>query len=421
MDNIGQVSYASKLTKVNSSSRYLFFLFLINPFITFLLGIKNFRFKADRIFILLYGVFYGLTFIPIENSDATRYEERIATIGNYSFKEYSRDILGMYGSEARYNDAYVYTVYLIMGQFTSDPKLFRAFFAFIYFLVLIALIGNLYELSRFNYISKPVIWFLLGLVFLMNLSAGINGVRWPLALQVFLLGYVLYLRKGSFKYLLLAMSSFLIHFMAAFFIPFVLLFHLTKNVYRPIWILFLTAIVVASSVFILNSIQSNLGILGEGVEERSSGYVSNETFQEQRIEHMQNWNWYLRFDRYSTYYFGLIALAISVLFSKKINKDDISKQMEYFAFLIFIASFLSGTLVDPISNRFFLAANGTALIYLYYLSSINRNSRLLKVFKFIYIPIGILHILIMLRADILTFSSNLIIGNVFTEMIYRYL
>lgn len=392
----------------------LWIIFIIYPLLAFVNSIRFPNVKQYRIFVYAFAVFYGFTFLTVEGSDSTRYESRIVQVGDYPFNEYWKDISTMYDADVLYNDAYVYTVFFVVSKFSSNPVVYRVVFAAIYFYVLLALFYGIYDYIHSKSINKQAIWYAFGILFLLNLSSGINGVRFPLALQLFLLGFFKYVTTNNWKYLILCFSAFLVHFMIGFSLLFLVIFVLTKKYYNPLY-----ALVLCLVFFVISSsglVTSNSALLGEGIEQRTETYTENEDYQEHRNSHLDSVNWYVKFDRFSTYYFGLLSLILIIAYRKKLFKDALALQLEYFALLMYIASFVSAQLVDELSNRYYIFANAAFLIFMYYLFSINNNNKIIRRLTYIFIPIGILHILIMMRGDQNTFSPNLIFGNIFTEL-----
>lgn len=401
-----------KIDNVRNNVGWLWILFLVYPFAAFFTAIKRIDIKRYRIFIFLFAVFYGYTFVPTPDSDATRYVDRINELGSYPIAAYWNDISTMYDANAPNNDAYVYTVFFIVSKFSSSPVTYQIVFATIYFFVLLQLIMGVYDYVKLHQKHKIVIWYLLGLLFVINLSSGINGVRFPLAMQLFLLGVFKYITTQKRKYLLISVLSFFVHFMMGFSLIFLFIYVLTKRLYNPLYALFFAAIFFA--VFSGGAVTGNAAYLGEGIEQKTNSYTTNEDYKEERNEHLESVNWYIKFNRYTTYYFGFICLATVILCRKRIYKDKIALNMEYIVILMYIASFVAGQLVDELSNRYYLVANASILLYMFYLSSLN-NTRLIRRLTLIYIPIGILHILIMMRGDQITLSPNLFFGNFLTE------
>lgn len=403
-----------KQTNIKSNKAWLGILFLVYPVLSFIYGIRNFRIKGYRIFLVLFGIFYGLTYIPTEGSDAETYAERISTLGTYDFNQYWYDITHMYDVGAMYSDAYIYTAFFVISKFTSDPAVYRAVFALVYYSVFVFLLGSIYDFVRKNSKYKSTFWYFLGIVFLISLSGGINGVRFPLALHLFLLGIFLYITKRKILYLLICVLAFFVHFMMGYLLLFTLLYALTKRFYKPLPTMIIAGLFFVFAAAVGNTVMGNLGYLGGGIEERATSFTTNEDYKEMRNQHLQSVNWYIQFNRYSTYYFGIFALAVTVIFRSRIFKDRTARDLEYFALLMYIASAISGQLVDELSNRYYLIANGAFLIYLYYVSSLN-NSVIFRRLLYIFIPIVILHTLIILRGEQNTFSAHLLMGNVFTE------
>lgn len=398
---------------------WLWIIFLVYPLGAFIYAVRNFNVVNYRKFILLFGVFYGFTYIPIENSDSTRYNQRITEMKNYSFKNYLYDITHMYDSDSETVDAYVITVFFIVSKFTNEPTVYRAVFALVFFLVQLKLISVLYDYIRKKNGGKPMYAFLIGVLFLINLSSGINGVRFGLAVQIFTLGLFLFITRNDKRYLLYAIMAFFVHFMIGYLLFFLLLYLLTKKIYNSTYALIIISVFFLFSLNSGTSIKEATGLLGEGIDKKATSYIENENYKQQRNEHLVSLNWYVQFDRYSTYYFGFFCLFLIVIFKDTLHKDQTAIRLEYFSLLMYFSSFVSGQLVDEISNRYYLFANAFFLIYMLYLSSTN-DSKLIQNLQIIYIPILILHCLIVLRGDLYTVSPNLVLGNLITEKIYSY-
>lgn len=395
-------------------------LFLISPFILFLNSWKKFYLRSHFLGIFLFSLFYSYTFIPIPSSDATRFEYRISNLGDYSWDLYVHDLKGMYEEESLYTDAYVYTVQFILSTLTDNIKIYRLFFGFVYFLTFLSLIKLLVSFKTKSITPKKFNWFLLGLIFLIPFSSGLNGVRWPLALMVFLYSSYSYMRTRKIKFIILALTSFFIHFISFYLLLFLVIFILTRRFYNPKIISLLILVSFFFSLAFTSSIKSNTGLLGKGIENRSTGYIENENYKEERENHLKSLNWYIIFDRDSSNYFILFALLVTTNFGLGLQKSQLTSNLQYFALLMFLASFFSGQLLDTISNRFYLSANAGGLLYLYHLYHENSSKKIMQTLKRIYIPIIVLHILIILRADLYTVSPNLLMGNIFTEMYHSY-
>ena len=401
------VNKTNRSIKTNENT--LWFLFIVWPVVSFFFAVKNFHIKRYRKFILLFGVLFGFTFIPIPQSDGSRYAQYFEETGTYSFDQYIYDITHIYDAGARYPDAYTHTLFFILSKFSDHARFFHMVTALIYFLVFIKLLSSIYDSVQVVW-GKYYLWFFLGCVFILNFSAGMNGVRYPLAFMVFALGAFKLITTNKSQYLGIALLSPFIHFMFVYPVIFLLIFHWAPFSKNQTFLLAFLLIALLAGTFFHAFIHNNIGFFGEAYEKRFMGYIS-ESWVEQREEHVTRWNWYVIFRHYASYYFSFLALIMVWIGQNKLRHDNVSKKLFGFAILMLIASLISGGLVDSISNRFNAIAIFFTLTYLFYLSHLNRQSILLKTLSRVYIPIFIIHALVIFRADFYTVSPWLIFGN----------
>lgn len=395
----------SKITYENT----LWILFVVWPVVSFFFAIKNFHIKQYRKFILLFGVLYGLTFIPIPYSDGSRYAQWFEETGYYSLSEYIHDITHIYTMEAQSPDVYKHTLFFILSKFSDNAQFFHMVTALIYFLVFIKLLASIYDLGQGAW-GKYYLWFFLGCVFILNLSIGINGVRFPLAFMVFALGAFKLIVTGKNYYLVISLLSPFIHFMFIYPVIFLLIFHWVPFSRNQTFLLVFLLLSLLAGTFFHTFIQNNVGLFGETYENRFADYTS-EAWIEGREKHVTQWNWYVIFRHYGTHYFTLIAMVLVWFRQKKLHSNIVSKKLFVFAVFMIIASFISGGMVDSISNRYNALAIIFSLIFLFYISSLNPESLLLKILSRLYIPVFIINVLVILRADLYTVSPWLIFGN----------
>lgn len=380
------------------------------PIIAFFKAVSNFHIPQYRKFIVIFGLFYGATFIPINDSDGDRYGQSFEQQENYSFSQYTYNIAHMYDANSRYPDVYTYSLFYFLGLLSKNSLLFHAITALVYFLFFITLLGSVFDEARKTG-RQPILWFFIGLVFLINLSAGINGIRWPLALMVFLLGSFKLLTKNDYRFLLLAGLSVFIHFAIMYAFIFLVIYYFTVRFYKPVYVYAFLALALLSTTLFSGFIQEYAGFFGKVYEEKVLSYSVNELYKANREAHLERWNWYVQINRFSTYYFSIVALIVIAVVKHKIRFNQTATQMEYFTLLMLSASIISGELVDTISNRYYLIANGSTMIFLYYLSALNYKNIVLRRLANVYIPFLILNILIILRGDLYTISPLLVIGN----------
>lgn len=388
---------------------WLWIIFLVYPLGAFIYAVKNYANKQFRIFILLFFVFYGYTFLPIPNSDGSRYKEDFEKTISYNFSQYFSDIKNIYKGESINTDYYALTLKFVVHSFTNNPKIFFMMAALVYFLVYLKLIETIWNLIAEKN-SRYFVSFFIGCCVIYNISAGVNAIRFPLAFMVFAYGALKLVLTEKRKYLLVAILSGLIHFALFFSVAFLLIIYLFKFKLNR-WLLYsmLLLAVVLGSLF-PTFIQQNLDFFGKASESKFIDYTQ-EGFVESRKDHLQVWNWYVYFNFYSTYIFTLLSFFLTRVKSFKISFDSNSEKLFVFTAAMLFQSQLSASVVDDISNRYNLLFIFFALVYLLYLSVNNYNNKFLRFLNYIYIPIILLNVLIRLRGDLYTVNAVAVFGN----------
>ena len=392
-----------------SNKLILWIIFLISPFITFLISIKNFKLPENRIFILLFFTLLGYTFIPIAESDGDRYKTDYIQQHDYSFSQYIEDVQLTFKGKSDSPDYYLKTIKYVSFLFSSDYRVFFLLVGFFYYRAFMKLIFSVWNFT-FEGENKIFIGYFLGCCFIHNLTAGLNGIRFPLAFVIFSYGALNLVLKENFKFLLIALSSVLIHFSLGFSCIFLMLFYLAKfPSNKNTLFLFLIITFLLSSIF-PTFITTYISFFGDSIGNKVQTY-SGDDFVELREEHTNQWNWYIKFNQFSTYYFCIISIILSKLKLFKLKFDENSNKLFGFSVIMVIHSLLSGSIVDSISNRYYLMVNLFGQIYLFYLSSINKNNKFINLIYKIFIPIMIINVLIIFRGDLYTISPILIFGN----------
>jgi EpsG family len=396
--------------KQKNNKLWLWIIFIIYPLGAFVYSIKHFAIKEYRVFILLFFMFYGYTFLPIPSSDGSRYQEDFALERAYTFDKYTDDIGSVLKGESDTTDFYAPTLKFVVHSFTNNPKFYFMIAALVYFFIYLKLLDTIWKLVAEDG-KRFFISFFIGCCFIYNLSAGVNAIRFPLAFMVFAYGALNLVLTQKRKYLLIAFVSGLIHFAMFYSVVFLLIIYLFKFKINR-WILYILLILVTLIGYLFPSfIIENMVFFGKVSETKIEGYTQD-GFVETRVDHLQVWNWYVYFNFYSTYLFCLFSLLLTRIRIFKIKYDSISEKLFVFAAFMLIHSLLSGNVVDVISNRYNLVFVFFNLVYLLYLSLNNRESKLLTILNYIYIPILILNVLVRMRGDLYTVNTMVVFGNV---------
>lgn len=389
--------------------------FIIMPVLPLLYAIKNFEVRRYRIFILLFAMLAGYSFIPTTGGDAFAYQDLFKEYTTYGLGHYLDVINIFFSTRSGVTDLYSNTILFLVSRFTSDSNIFFMVVALIYYFAFIKLLDLVISLQSIEKHNSSV-YFFLGCVFIFSLTLGINGIRWALAFVVFSYGTLKMIMSGKILHLLIVFLAVLIHFSFLYSTYFIILYLIIKRIQNK-WILygflFLSLLLLGSISEVVISI---IGSGNEVIDTRLQAYT-NQSFMTFRTLGFQNASWFIKFDRYSTYYFAIIALILSRFSVFKLTQDSLSKGMFAFCVLMLVQSIISGAVVDPFSNRYYLLVNFFVLVYLIYLGSLNPIKGFLKYTAIIFVPILVLHIILVLRTDLDHLSTFLLTGNIFSIFI----
>lgn len=388
---------------------YMWLSFLVMPIIPLWYSIKNFCIKPYRIFILLFAMLLGFSFVPPENTDGMDYKEKFKEYQSINFNELKANISTIYSKDAKVVDIYAVILMFLVSRFTNNPAIFFMIAAMIYYIFFLKLFDIILSFSLVK--KKTFIkYFLIGSLFIFTFTLGINGVRWALAFIVFSCGTAQYLKSSKISSIIFAGLSCLIHFSFLYSFIFLLLFVLIRSIdnnFLPIG--FLLVAIIFTSIFV-NIINQNIHFGGEFFEQKISAYTSD-SYLNFRSNLQNTSKWFIQFNRVSTFYFVILSLVLTRVFAPKLHFDRLAKDLFAFSLIMLAHSIISGEMVHPSSNRYYIIVNFFGLIYLYYLSSINQDSLILKRMAYLYLPILVLHVMIVLRIDFASINAYLILGN----------
>ena len=395
-----------KNIQTKQNEKYAWLLFFIVPLFSFLYAVKNFKNPNLRVIIVLFGALFGLTFIPIPNSDSTRYATTIENLINYDLQAYLDDVLNIASGNTQFPDIYAFTMFFITTSVTNSPKFFFMLVGLVYFWVLIKLVSSFYNPTH-NFFRTPYAIFFLAIVFTLNFSAGINGVRWPLGLIVFLYGaYNLFL-TNKIKFLLIASLSVLIHFSLSLAVGGLFLFYFIPYIRSVKFLLIFGLITFTASTIFSAFIFSNAELFGDVFTNKLDGYTAD-GYIERRSGNESGWNFYLPIVRFGNYYFALFVLLLMAFIQKKFNTNTLSKNLYAFTLFMSSFSFVANAVVDLSTNRYTLIVGFFCFAYLMQMCYLNPKDKTLKWLSIIYIPILLLRIVTIIRTDWQSVSLTLL-------------
>lgn len=378
----------STAKEANTNLWVIFFLWPVGALIT---SLKYYRQNWAKNGLWLYIVFFGFTFIAQDGQDSSRYIEHFQTFRS-SNTDFSTLADVLYSEGSRYIDIFQPLVTMLVAQFTGDPRVLMAVFAFFFGFFYSRNIWYLVDRTegKLNiYLVTLIVVFALLVPFWF-----INGVRFWTAAHVFLYGSFLFFLDNKTRGLWVSFLSVFVHF--SFIFPVLILF-----IYRVFGnkTLFYFIFFVVSSLFSEIDIPVVRDILlaytPDIFHERITDYTG-EAYIERLSETRTYLNWYI------VWYGRLLHILIKVLLISIffIGKEVWQKRKEMlclFSFLLLFNGFANVFSQIPSVGRFLTVGGlfSTAFLFLY--TYYNNSERLSKRLLIFFSPVLLLFFIVSMR------------------------
>lgn len=409
---------------VTTGNKYHWYLFLVFPFLTGILAIKNYRATWAKNIIWAFVVFYGFTFsIPEqvgqngESADINRYVGKVTNM--YKLDLSFADVVKLY-QENEDIDILQLTIAIMVSRVTNSPQVLTAIYGFIFGFFFSRNIW--FVLERMKGKFKPAAILLLVTFILVVPFWSINGFRFNTAIHVFIYGLLIFLFDGKRIGILLAALSILVHFSFLLPVSILLLYVLFGN-RTVIYFVFFLASTVSSQIDIgaLNTfIENNVP---KALADRTAVYRNEDKVEGYRTdtekEDVVKPNWYMQL--YSkALQWPLIAFLVVLFFKRKKLQNFNRKLYNSLSFTLFfwgVANLMSSL---PSGGRFYLIAILSALpLVLFYVQNSPYEKFMIKSVR-IAAPALLLFIVVSIRIGFLSISLNTILSNPFVALITDY-
>lgn len=346
------------LVRDDFDSRNYLYLFIIWPFLAFLLALGNYNQKGARRVVYFFLVYYGLTFVNSSDGvDAYNYIITFQQNARLPFSAFFDVVGGLYSGTSI--DVMEPLISFFISRFTTFHGVYFAAWAAIFsffYLKSINLIYDRYQLNRGWNTMIPLAFFTL----ILPISS-INGVRMWTAAWIFFYGaYHVILNKDR-RYLILAMSASLVHwsFFSANAILLIYTFAGNRNyIYLPLVLISFVASDLLFGVFGRLSY-----ILGGAFQGRFEGYASTGNILVEQIAR-QDASWFLRLGNDLIFYYLVFTILIIQINTWYMEKDRQMKNL-YSFLLLFLAFVNFGKPIPTFGLRFQMVFLLFATLYLF--------------------------------------------------------
>lgn len=331
----------------NTNKKWLLVIFLIWPFLGFVLSLKSFNYRLSKVLILAFFIIYGATFVINEQMDGQRYALALTTAANTSFDEFLSFLTNPY-SERRSVDMLAPLLTFIASRFTYEHHLLFASFAFIFGFFYLKSISAVYQNYKITK-TKNALVFMIMLPWIIPIFQ-INGFRMWTAAWVFFYGVYELIYNEKKKYIWLALSASFIHFsfLSANVILLLYLFIRTFIGNRITILMMMAIITFFISELPIEAIRNFITSLGGGIEVRAN-YL-NEKHIENVVERQEQAVWFMKLADLTIFYILMMHVLVVYYY---IKKHTINKRFKnFFSFSLLFLSFVNIVSLMPSGSRF---------------------------------------------------------------------
>lgn len=410
---------------VTYSNNNHWYLFLMSPFLTAILAVKNYKAPWAKNIIWAFFVFYGFTFgmsqetsTGKQSGDITRYVKELKDLykEDLSFSEIAK----LYKNNEDI-DILRLTLAIGISRVTDSSQVLTAIYGFIF--------GFFYSrniwfvLDRIKGKIKPMALLLLVAYILVDPIWNINGFRFNTAVQIFVYGLLPFLFEGKKKGIIISSLSFLVHF--SFLLPVgVLIIYFLLGNRTIIYFIFFLVSTVASGI--------NIGAVNEVIDETAPEALTDRTAayrDEDRVENFRegtgfadtsNASWHVLY-YVKAFNWSLIAFLIFLFFKRKtIEQENNNRLLNGFSFaLLFwgVANIMNSL---PSGGRFLTVAALSALPLIILYVQNHAGEKYLSSKVMLASPALLLFIFVSIRVGFYSLSVNTFLANPIIVFITDY-
>jgi len=368
------LSLKNLVPSISSGKSYLI-LFIIWPFLSFILALANYTQKEARLVVYLFLVYFGLTFVAEnEAMDSFGYVETFVFYSTLPFKDFFKVLSGYYSYGASL-DFIEPTITFLLSRFTKNHHIFFAVFAALFAFFYLRSFNLLYD----RYTKNPNwnAWLFMVFSVVVIPITSLSGLRMWIAAWIFFLGAYQVLLTRNPKFLLLALSACLMHwsFLNLNLLLIVWYFAGNRNaIYTPLAI---------SSFFLPQLMRPMLemiaGFTGGGIAARLEGYTG-ESHSETYQDWFESTAWFIQLNHDMIWYFFIAAIVLIRIFKKDVMKGKLEENWYSYLLLLFTMVNFGRALPDfgrRMQSIFILFAS--VYLFLYFLKLSEQRIRFITV------------------------------------------
>ncbi len=370
------------------SLRNFLILFLIWPFMSFVVAITNYKNREARPFVYIYIIYFGFTFyVGQTGMDSARYVDAFLYNATLPISDFFNALGGLYNENTV--DILEPLISFIVSRFTLNYSYLFASYAALFGIFYLKSIQILFK----EYTRQPsynaLVYFIF-FIFIIPVTS-IFAPRMWIAAWMFFLGASQVVIYGKGKYLLVALSACLMHWSFILLNLVLLIYYFIGNlnkVYFPLVLLSFILPNILLPVFNWASLNT-----GTALQLRYSGYSSDHyiAYVQEAAEQL---NWYVQLSRDLIYYYLLVGILLVFLTRKEFMKGGAEKNL--FSFLLLLLSFVNFGSPFPDFGRFRIVFMLFATFYMF-LYFVKKEGSRISYFTYLGIIPMVLYVLVDFR------------------------
>jgi len=323
------IPYSGISIPATSGTSYLI-LFIIWPFLAFLMALADYSRKESRMVVYFFLVYFGMTFVSDSViMDSYRYVEALRFYASLPFRDMFKVVSGYYFYSAAVDFAESFISFMI-SRVTQSHHVYFAVFAAIFAVFYLRSFNLLYD----RYREKPNLnaWIFMAFTLVIIPITNLSVLRMWIAAWIFFYGTYKTLETHEFKYVLFALSACLMHWSFMILNLVLIAYYFAGNrprIYAPVAIasFFVPRIIEPVIYFIVQT-------FGGGLGARVEGYTS-----ESHALEYQDWlasnSWFLVLSDNLIWYFFIFAVVVIRVFDRDKVKGKLEENWYNFLLLIF--------------------------------------------------------------------------------------
>lgn len=299
-------------------------LFLINPFISAIVALKNIRDGFSHKILYAWFIIFGMGFCAVnETMDSSRYVELFNVEGNYSWSQYISEVDYWFTFEGNRKDIYTLTVNYIIGSFTDNYHwtyfVYAIVFGFFY-------IKSLKIFLKYTKNNNFLFYSLLFIFCFSNPIFNINGMRFYTAAWIgVFVGLKLFV-ENEYKYLPLLILMPIIHGSSVIWVVILGIAWLTRY-FQSVWIVLFVISSFVSAMTYLPLVDQYTDLLPQFMQNQLVDYTESEMALERLEGHSTYGKAYADFLIALPGYFTILLSYLLVFNRKEINVIGSKKKL----------------------------------------------------------------------------------------------